>query len=712
LAGSVRRRECTARREAEIARVQVFEGGNIAPAQATEARLQPGNFGPGIGEGVARFGEAVSQAGEVADRIGELHDEAAVKEQVNGVNQHYADVGYTGADPFYSKQGKDALDARPGVEKGLDDTIKERRQLLQNERQRYLYDQAVIPQRQQWGIQIASHASKETTTYAATESAARAGMTAEMAGLTYVDNPQEGEQHLDTMRAEIANQGKLQGWGPERISVEQLKATSSVYQDIGLKLASEGPQGPELARKFAELHAGSMTNDDNQRVLTNARVRQDALEAEQRRIDSENRRLANEAKHDAHDRASTAAQNIDLGIPMKPEDYTSALSDAQSSGDEGLVHRIQIGQFKNSLNIEHQNDTPYQLQARVNDLNASINKAGANAKPEEVIERDQLTQLLGKSREQLKTNPLAWGAQHLGIQVQPLILSDPNSVSARMQAVAAISKNTGMSVAPLQPDEISVAQGTWSHGTTQQKIGLALKLSALGPMAVDAAEQVANNDPGFVNLVGLATHSNRSVAESRVNQIVTGNDALKTLPKLVDRTQASQQFNQYVGGALQFLPQVKAGAYSNAVAILASDASQQGYTEWGQVGRNWFRAVNSALGAYTKDGKQVGGLGTFNGAITVIPENMTQDEFDLRISKSNGPEFRKAANGEPVYADGRMPTATDLKRMHWVPSGDGVYRISDGNGFLKTKAGGFYEIDVSKLNSFDAQLAAHGYSRR
>jgi hypothetical protein len=49
--------------------------------------------------------------------------------------------------------------------------------------------------------------------------------------------------------------------------------------------------------------------------------------------------------------------------------------------------------------------------------------------------------------------------------------------------------------------------------------------------------------------------------------------------------------------------------------------------------------------------------------------------------------------------------------MQWVPSGDGVYRISDGNGFIKTKAGGFYEIDVGKLNSFNAQLAAHGYTR-
>jgi hypothetical protein len=32
---------------------------------------------------------------------------------------------------------------------------------------------------------------------------------------------------------------------------------------------------------------------------------------------------------------------------------------------------------------------------------------------------------------------------------------------------------------------------------------------------------------------------------------------------------------------------------------------------------------------------------------------MTRTEFEERIAKAHGPEFRKAQNGEPVFADGR-----------------------------------------------------------
>jgi hypothetical protein len=227
-----------------------------------------------------------------------------------------------------------------------------------------------------------------------------------------------------------------------------------------------------------------------------------------------------------------------------------------------------------------------------------------------------------------------------------------------------------------------------------------------------AAAQVTNN-PAFLNLVGLASHSNRGVAMSRVNQVVAGYEALKTKPKLIDKNVAVQQFNEFTGNALQFLPSVKAGVLSNAQALLASDADEHGYSEWSDAQSRWYAVTNSALGAYMKDGKQIGGLHQFNGGVTVLPEDMSETEFDARISRSHGPEFRKAQNGDPVYANDQSPTATDLKRMQWVPIRDGVYRITDGHGFLHTKAGDFYEVDIRKLPSdLDTQLASHGYVRR
>jgi hypothetical protein len=303
----------------------------------------------------------------------------------------------------------------------------------------------------------------------------------------------------------------------------------------------------------------------------------------------------------------------------------------------------------------------------------------------------------------------------LGFTVNKLNLNDPASITERIGVANTIAKRTG-EMRVLTQDEVATTQQTLQSGTTQDKVGLALRIARLGPLALPAAEQLTNNS-GFINLIGLATHSNRGVAASRVNQIVTGYDVLKTKPKLIDKDQAQQQFNQYVGGALQFLPQVSQGVYSNAQALLGAEANEHGWSEWQQMDRRaMYRAVNSALGAYTKDGKQMGGLATVNGAITVLPENMAQDEFEGRIARAHGPDFRSAQNGVPVYADGRSPTATDLKRMQWVPSSDGIYRLTDGHGFLHTKEGGFYEIDISRLHPAASSistdnLARYGYTR-
>jgi hypothetical protein len=700
-----------------VPQVPVTQGNRVALQPLPGNPIQPVDATAGlraVGKGLTDLGSQTFDYAQQQDRLGEIHDEAVVKEQITNLNGYYAKSGYTADGAFFTTKGKNTLIAKPGFEKGIDDQIGQLRGSLANERQRYLFDKAVTPQRQSWGIQIAEHSDKETTTYAADEATARASMAGELSRLTYLDDPGQAEKHLQTGLAELDTKARIEGWGPDILAAKKLEYSSGVYKDVGSSIAHADPvNGPDLAEAFVKQHEASMTGDDRTAVLNAAMVERHAYEAEQRRQEAEARRAASEARRDARDRVESGLITIKDGTPLKPDQYASLLSDAQLVGDPNLTQRVKDGQFLNGLSIQHQNDTPYQLEARVNELSAKVTKAGANADHNDIIERDHLQSLLGQSRSQLKSDPLGWGAAHLGLTIKPLVLGDPASVQQRISAVAAIRKNTGVPAAPLQPDEIAVAQGTFNHGTTQEKANLVLKLAALGPYALDAAEQVSSN-PAIVNAVGIATHSNRGVAASRVNQIVTGYDVLKTKPKLIDEGQAEQQFNQYVGTSLRFLPQVRAGVLSNAKALLAMQANESGASEWGQVGaRGWFKAVNSALGAYTKDGKQYGGLAEFNGTTTVLPENMAQDEFESRIAKSNGPEFRKAQNGVPVFADGRSPTATDLKKMQWVPSGDGIYRLSDGNSFLKTKEGGFYEVDVGKLNpsSFDAQLEAHGYQR-
>jgi hypothetical protein len=696
-----------------MARVAVFQGGSVNPAQGTNARLQPQDYGPGIGAGMERFGEAGQEAAQILNYTGALHDEAAAKEAANSVNEWYAGAAYTGPNALFGKLGKDALETAPLVTEGLKNAIANARKGLQNPRQQSMFDDAMRPQSIDWNTQIGRHVLEQTRTYAANEATARAGMTAEMAGLTYLDDPNQGEQHLTTMRDEIAKAGRLQGWGPDQIAEKQFSATSSIYKDVGTSIAASGPQGWDLARSFVKAHEGSMSDDARAAVLTRADAEQRSYEAEQRRIEAEQRRLESEQRRDARDRVESGLVRIDQGLPLSTDEYASIHADAVASGDSSLLKRVEEGQFKNNLTIEHAHDTPTQLQDRINVLSATIAKAGAKADPKQILERDHLQQMFNQSNAQLNADSLSWGAAHLGIQLQPLNLNDNASIANRVAAAAQIAKRTGHSPHVLTPAEVQSLAPQWARGTLEQKVALVSNLAKFGPAAGDAAQQLAPNDNGLVNLIGLATHRNAGVGASRVNQILTGYEAIKTKPKLVDKDQSIQQFNQFTGNALQFLPGVKDGVYTNAKALLAAQANDNGWDNWSQVGRGWYSAVNSALGAYEKNGVQYGGLANFNGVPTILPENMSQTDFESRISRATGPQFRAAQNGVPQYGNGQHPTATDLKKMQWVPSGEGVYRLSDGHSFLHTESGGFYEIDISKLpSSLDTQLAAHGYVRR
>jgi hypothetical protein len=131
--------------------------------------------------------------------------------------------------------------------------------------------------------------------------------------------------------------------------------------------------------------------------------------------------------------------------------------------------------------------------------------------------------------------------------------------------------------------------------------------------------RAADQQRGFINLIGLATHRIRGVAASRVNQIVTGYDVLKTKPKLIDKDQAQQQFNQYVGGGAAVPPAGQRGRVSNAQALLASQANEHGWSEWGDAKAG--HGIGGQFGAWRLHPRRqaVGGLWTFNGGTPSFP---------------------------------------------------------------------------------------------
>lgn len=685
-----------------MARVPISEGNRVALAPLPSQRIQPVDVSAGmraIGEGLQSLGNAGADFAQAQVEMEGRHDQAAVKEAANAVSRHYAEIGYTGPNAYYHKQGKEALSLRPTIESSLDSLIDQSRKALKTQRQQEMFDSAIVPQRIQWGVQVANHADKETRTYDLEESTARVGVVGELARAAYLDDPAHGEAQIGTGLREIENVGRLQGWGPEKTALEKLKFTSGTYRDIGSSLVTtDGANGPMVAREFVEKHQDSMNADDRRFILDRATVQDNHLEALARRDEAEGRRLAREARSDAKDRARSAAENIDLGIPLSTEEFASAVADARTSEDAALLQRLEVGQFKNSLTVEYNDTPPADIQERVNALDADIAKAGGKVKPETVIERDHLQSLLNKTNAELKSDPLSWGARHLGLNPGKLVMRDPASIDARIRVAQRVSEATGAAPQPFTTEEAAALAPTLVNGSVEDKVRLATRVARFGPLSGHAARQIAPSDPGFQNLVGLAGHANAGVAASRVNQVVAGTEILKTKSKLIDNTAAFRMLNEHVGGALMFLPSVKSGVFENAKALLASESNERGYSEWNEANPRWFAAVNSALGAYSRGGVQHGGLAQFNNAVTVVPEDMATTDFESRIARAKAPQIVAAHNGTPRYRGGETPTATEIKKMQWVPVSDGVYRLTpDGRDFIRTTTGAFYQIDVRKL---------------
>lgn len=686
------------------------------PSPGVSARVEAPNMGAGgemIGRALQGAGNQLSDAADAQEQINQIHDHAAVKEATNNVLQWFTQAGYTGPNAFFQKDGRDAVEGQPMITTGLDNLIADQRKALNNPRQQKMFDLAMTPQRAEWGVSIADHAAKQETIYDKNQSDALSTSAAELAKASYLNDPDGAEKQIDTGLTEIGLFGAKHGQSPEQIKLDQLQYTSGIYKDVGANLAYSGPDGPKLAQALLDKHGDSMTADDRFAVATHARVAQNTMDAQARQAEAEMNRLANEAKHDAHDRATSAAANLDSGLPMDPKDYASAISDAQTAEDEPLLRRLQNGQLKNTTIFTHQHDTPGQLQTSVNDLSAKISQAGAKADPNDIIQRDALQQLHDHSEEQIRSNGLAWAAGALGTAPQPLNINDPNSVAARVSLVAQASRRAGQQISPLQPDEVTPFTQTWRGDDPNAKASMVMRLARFGALAPAAAQQIAPNDAGLLHLIGLASLSNRGVATSRVTQALAGYQAMKTEGQLVGKTASQSDFSEWVGPSLQFMPGARDGVFTVAKALLAQDASQHGWNDNNPPDQKaWYRAINSALGAYNgPDGTQLGGLAGFNGAQTVLPENMSLGDFESRVSRAGDAQFRAAGNGVPTLGNGEPLSAGDLKKMHFIPVDDGVYRLETGGSFVHTKDGKPFELDVRKLNSFNAQLAAHGYTR-
>ena len=126
--------------------------------------------------------------------------------------------------------------------------------------------------------------------------------------------------------------------------------------------------------------------------------------------------------------------------------------------------------------------------------------------------------------------------------------------------------------------------------------------------------------------------------------------------------------------ALGRLPDVLRALPGVSDGIFAARRSRAGLTEWDEDG--YRRALNAGLGAYQdRSGVMRGGLGQWNGTAVLLPDSVSQEEFEDGMEAAT-----IAPDAAPRDRRGKPLTMNDLRGQTIVTLGAGVYGFSEDGG--------------------------------
>jgi hypothetical protein len=472
----------------------------------------------------------------------------------------------------------------------------------------------------------------------------------------------------------------------------------SVPADLKSRLVREGRD--RIARSFLE---GMNGRDPRQaQALLESGVFDEYLKPETldilrgeagveiRREETEQRAALAAEKAQAREDINVFQKQLADGVPVKDEDIQRVQGLAQKYGFDGEVYDLGKARIINNANRVYRAATPIQLDQRVKELDASIAGAGDKAKPEQVIERDHLRTLLTQRSEELKSDPLDFGARGLGMRIDPIDFNDPASLQRRAQSARAVANATGAPIRLLTNEEAEILSVQAAAGGAGRR-SVAEQLARLGARdALIAARQVAGEDEVLQRAVTLGPNS-RALA-------LAGPEYAEKNPKLVPKEESSALYERIVSRSLRHLGGEFDGAtLETARNIYAGFAGRKGYA--GEFRPDWFgTAINMALGTTKRGAEWQGGLGQYNGRKILLPTTMTQREFDTALTRINRP-LQGASTGTPVWGDGSPIKASQvLTQFTPVAVRDGVYRFETARGdVLLQKGGGPWLLDVRKL---------------
>lgn len=385
-----------------------------------------------------------------------------------------------------------------------------------------------------------------------------------------------------------------------------------------------------------------------------ARVEQTRLQVEQRRQQAEKEQADKEHE-------DTTAALIDQGVVVAGAEIQTAIATAEARGDTSKAVGLKAKAYANTVVAGLQDATVPQINEELFRIEA---KKDWRSDPNAVMAHNALEKLRGNVQSKPATLP-------------PVDYSNPQSIERRRSAVRRDQQARGLSQPDFWGAEAEDIRDQYHNGPAG-RMAASDKAAAFGGMdAITAARQIAPNDAVFAYSAGLPAPSRRLALEGR--------DVMAANPKVAKTARASTTFQTKTGVAFSHLPPGFASdARATALSIASAQLARDGVTEPTdqQFDEYFGKALNLALGAQYNNGVRTGGLGDWKDNPVILPQGMTQQDFEARISNMSG-TFR-------AYDDrGNQITAGQIKaRFKPVSIGGGRYHFIDEAGGAAMAANG------------------------
>jgi hypothetical protein len=426
-----------------------------------------------------------------------------------------------------------------------------------------------------------------------------------------------------------------------------------------------------------------LTDDDlgplHNRADTEIRTRETIARAEARAAEAERRAAEAAARAQAAAVVDDTRAAIAAGIPVPQAAINQAANLAGQLGRPGAQMTIVTMGVRNLVNTNYAKFSPVQLQNHANALSAEIAKAGENANPAMIAERDQTLTLLDKQRTALRNDPLSWATRAGVVAATPLNPADPASFTKRWQDTRAAAQHFGSQPMPLTLPEVESMAELWNTGSPKQRAAALLQLRQFGQDgAIAAARQIAPRDPAAAHVLSLSFLPGGG-GQQNVGDYFTGNELRTANPKLVPQAAVNVEIDSELGDALRYAPPLKAVVPAVAANLTAARISRQGmaYSRAALKG-----GLQSALGGQIgSDGIMRGGLGLDNqGGTVVLPKGVSQDDFNTALEKIDDAALARNPAAAPVDPRGKPYPAVEIKNGRLFAVGDGRYYVHGRDG--------------------------------